>query len=313
MVADDVYELCLPVLRDESLEDEDKTEKLEELLRKESTLAGKQLENAVLDTLWRFHNANSATPSTSPPPSRHTVIRRPSPAPWQVGRAPTPLASSPRIAPPPGFGIAPPAFTRAKSSTASPFTSPRPSPRLALSSPYIPHSPSLNAYEFSESSPTPDIYGDYGSDTVDWLVNDDTGSNASSSFTGEGGLAGAATEWVQPHTVDMSPYDMLRSVLRDDRSDEELEKMLIVNDYDLSATIMALVDSGSFNSSQPPVTIAEPDRTFLVGKSMNPIFRPATPPGQAKSHILCKYWLSTGHCARADCRFSHDPSKTICK
>jgi hypothetical protein len=28
---------------------------------------------------------------------------------------------------------------------------------------------------------------------------------------------------------------------------------------------------------------------------------------------MCKYWLQTGHCARADCRFSHDPSKTICK
>lgn len=314
MVSDELYEKCLPVLQDTSLEDDDKTEKLEELLRKEFNLNGKPLENAVLDSLWRFHSGN--TSSTSPPPSRHTIIRKSSPAPWQINRTPTPSASSsPRTtAPPPGFGIAPPAFTRAKSVTASPFTSPRPSPRPTYSTPHIPHSPSLNAYEFSEPAATREVYGDYGSDTVDWLVNDETASNASSSYFGEAGLNGAAPEWVQPTTMDMSPYDMLRSILRDSASDEDIEKVLGANNFDLSATIMALMESNTQEPKPAPSNNhPEPDRNVLIGKSMSPSFRPATPVGQMRSTVMCKYWLSTGHCARADCRFSHDPSKTVCK
>jgi hypothetical protein len=309
MVADAIYELCLPVLQDEAVEEEDRTDKLEELLRKETGLTGKSLENIVLDCLWRFRDTGNS--STSPPPSRHTVIRRPSPAPWQANRAPTPVSHSPRTThPPPGFGIAPPGFTRAKSSNASPFTSPRPSPRLAFSSPHIPHSPSLSAYQFSESSPAPDLYGDLGSDSVDWLVNDDSGSTESSSLVGEGTLNGAAAEWVQPQTVDMGPYDMLRSILRDERPDDEIEKALEANGYDLSAALLALMGSQSFDGQQMPV---QDHNTYLVGKNMSPAFRPATPAGQAKSNIVCKYFLSTGHCARADCRFSHDTSKTLCK
>lgn len=312
MISDEVYEACLPVLQDEALDEEDKTDKLEELLRKETGLTGKSLENVVLDCLWRFREGDNA--SSSPPPSRHTVIRRPSPAPWQVGRAPTPVNHSPRtIHPPPGFGVAPPAFTRAKSSNASPFTSPRPSPRLAFSSPHIPHSPSLSAYQFSEgASSTPDLYGDIGSDTVDWLVNEDAAS-ADSSYVGDGSLNGAAPEWVQPQAMDMSPYDMLRSILRDNRPDEDIEEALKANGYDLSATLIALVGTEMFENEQMQQPMPEQDRTVLVGKSMSPAFRPATPAGQVKSNIVCKYFLSTGHCARADCRFSHDTSKTMCK
>ncbi|KAF2739314.1 hypothetical protein EJ04DRAFT_484953 [Polyplosphaeria fusca] len=307
MVADHVYEAALPVLQDESLEEDDKTDKLEELLRNETGLTGKPLENIVLDCLWRFRDAGSS--SSSPPPSRHTVIRRPSPAPWQANRIPTPVNHSPRtIHPPPGFGVAPPGFTRAKSSNASPFTSPRPSPRLAFSSPYIPHSPSLSAYQFSDGqSPNPEPYGDLGSDTVDWLVNDEIGS-IDSSYAENGALNGAAAEWIQPQTMDMSPYDMLRSILRDDRSDEELEKILETNSYDLTAALQALMGLDGQHQA-----LAQEQNTFLVGKSMSPGFRPSTPSGQAKSNIVCKYFLSTGHCARADCRFSHDTSKTLCK
>ncbi|KAJ4287225.1 hypothetical protein N0V90_012623 [Kalmusia sp. IMI 367209] len=312
MVSDEVYDAALPVLQDDALDEEDKTDKLEELLRKETGLIGKPLENVVLDCLWRFRDAGSS--SSSPPPSRHTVIRRASPAPWQANRVPTPVNHSPRtIHPPPGFGIAPPAFTRAKSSNASPFTSPRPSPRLAFSSPHIPHSPSLSAYQFSEgASPNAELYGDLGSDSVDWLVNDDSGSTESSSLLGDGTLNGAAAEWVQPQTVDMGPYDMLRSILRDDRPDEEIEKALEANAYDLSAALLTLMGGQSFDGQQVPISVPE-QTTFQVGKSMSPAFRPATPAGQAKSNIICKYFLSSGSCARADCRFSHDTTKTLCK
>ncbi|OMP87372.1 NEDD4-binding protein 2 [Diplodia seriata] len=308
MVSDEIYDLCLPVLQDDSLEDEDKTEQLEELVREKTSLSGKALEDAVLDSLWRFRGSSNS--SASPPPVRHTIIRRSSPAPWQVARAPTPSSSSPRIAPPPGFGVAPPGFSRAKSSTASPFTSPRPSPRMAYATPHIPHSPNLNAYEFSEPSHTPDIYGDYGSDTVDWLVNDDVAS-VSSSLHGDGSLNGAAAEWVQPYTMDMDPYDMLRSILRDNRSNDEIERALEENGYDFTATVQALMDQSA--ALQQPTPVNQPEKTYLVGKSMSPSFRPSTPAGQIKTNVLCKYWLTTGHCARADCRFSHDPSKTVCK
>ncbi|KAF2869265.1 hypothetical protein BDV95DRAFT_95244 [Massariosphaeria phaeospora] len=312
MLADEIYETCLPILQDEALDEEDKTDKLEELLRKETGRTGESLEKTVLDCLWRFRDAGSS--SSSPPPSRHTVIRRPSPAPWQANRAPTPVSHSPRtIHPPPGFGIAPPGFTRAKSSTASPFTSPRPSPRLAFATPHIPHSPSLSAYQFSEGvSPGTDFYGDLGSESVDWLVNEEGGSTTSSSFLGDGMLNGGAAEWVQPQTMDMGPYDMLRSILGDDRPDEEIEKALEANNYDLSAALLTLMGTQPFDAQQLATSVTE-QATYLVGKSMSPAFRPTTPSGQAKSNIVCKYFLSTGHCARADCRFSHDTSKTLCK
>jgi len=311
MVADAVYDKALPVLLDDALDDEDKTDQLEALLRAETGLTGKSLENIVLDCLWRYRDAGSA--SSSPPPSRHTIIRRPSPAPWQATRAPTPVYHSPRpIVPPPGFGIAPPAFSRAKSSTASPFTSPRPSPRLAFSSPHIPHSPSLSAYQFSEgASPSADLHADLDGHAVDWLVNDDASTTTEAALLGEATLNGAAAEWVQPQTVDMGPYDMLRSILRDDRSDEEIEKVLEANGFDLSAALLALM--GQPLDVQQVSASSHEHAGFVIGKSMSPAFRPSTPAGQQKTNIVCKYFLSTGHCARADCRFSHDTSKTLCK
>lgn len=309
MITDELYEVCLPILQDESLEDDDRTEQLEELLRKETGFAGKQLEDIVLDCLWRFRETGSSSTSL---PSRHTIIRRPSPAPWQANRAPTPVSQSPRtVHPPPGFGVAPPGFTRALSHTASPFTSPRPSPRLAFATPHIPHSPSLSAYQFSETSNTPDIYGDLSSDNIEWLINDDSGSTESSSLVSDNVLNGAAAEFIQP-SMDMGPFDMLRSILKDDRPDDEIRKALESNGYDLSAALLALMGDQAFDNLSIPTSLPETN-TYIIGKSMSPAFRPATPAGQAKSNIVCKYFLSTGNCARADCRFSHDTSKTLCK
>lgn len=309
MVSDTVYELCLPVLRDATLPEDDKADGVEEVLRKEAHLKGKALEDAVLGVLWRHREHTEG--ATSPPPLRATVIRRPSPAPWQArsvsASASASAANSPRSMsatitnPPPGFAPAPPQFSRAKSSTASPFSSPKPSPRLAFATPQIPHSPSLSAYQFSEPSPSTEQYGDYGSDNVDWIVNDDASSTTSFGDP-------YSSDWIQPSMVQMSTYDMLRSVLRDDKSDQELESLLQLNGYDFSQTIMALADPQALTSQDAQ------SRTYLVGKSMSPTPRPLTPgASQAKSGIVCKYWLSSGHCARADCRFSHDLSNHLCK
>lgn len=315
MVSDSTYELCLPILQDTTLEDEDQTDKLEELLKKETNLAGSSLENAILDILWRYREGPAA--ASSPPPLRHTVLRRPSPAPWQIPRVTaSPASSSPRLGVTPlaSSGI-PPSFNRGKSSTASPFTSPRPSPRLAFSSPAIPHSPSLNAYEFpTDTSPTQDIYGDYGSDNVDWIVNDDAASNTSSSVGGHSGLNAAAAEYIQPQQTDMSPYDMLRSILGPSKSDEEIEAALAMHGYDLSATIMAFMEGQVGDSASLQTQVNENKNAIVIGKSLTTdVPRPITPAGQQQGGVICKFFSSTGVCLRADCRFSHDLSNHICK
>lgn len=316
MVSDHLYELCLPVLQDATLEDEDKTDRLEELLRKETTLVGSSLENTILDVMWRYRDGPLG--ATSPPPMRHSIIRRASPAPWPIprGGSGTPVSSSPRLGvsplAPPGF--VPASFNRGLSSTASPFTSPRPSPRLAFSSPAIPHSPSLNAYEFpTDTSPSQETYGDYGSENVDWLVNDDEASNSSSSAGTQSGLNAAAAEYIQPQQTDMSPYDMLRSILGPSKSDEEIEAALAMHGYDLSATIMAFMEGQAADTSMQ-AQAADAKNAILIGKSMAAdIPRASTPTGQQRNGVVCRFWLSTGQCLRADCRFSHDLSNHICK
>ena len=96
MITVEQYQRCKTILDNKSLEEEDKVEQLEELLRKETTLSGSALENAVLDALWRYRNASKGGDDL---PQRHNVIRKSSPAPWQVNRAPTPLASPPSSSP----------------------------------------------------------------------------------------------------------------------------------------------------------------------------------------------------------------------
>ena len=303
MVDDEVFERCRPILEDERLGDEEKTEQLEELLKDE--FKGVALENAVLDALWRHRNANS-----SDTPFRGTIVRKQSPAPWQINRAPTPLASpslgsSPSLRP--VFPASRPSFTRQKSSAPSPFSSPRPSPRLAYAQP-IPHSPSLSAYQFSENSTNNDTYGDYGSDTVDWLENEDVASNASSVTTPA--LSAAAPEW-QPQP-DMSPRDILRSVLGDKKTNEEIDDAFERSSYDIGQTIAILTGEDTSDSQLTPDYPQRGDGSVLIGKSMATQARPLTP-GSSKSPIVCKYWLASGSCLRADCRFAHDTSSHVCK
>ncbi|EED17796.1 CCCH zinc finger and SMR domain protein [Talaromyces stipitatus ATCC 10500] len=303
MVSEELFELCQPILQNTDLDDEEQTEQLEDLLRSKTTLTGASLENAVLDILWR--QRNQSKPDTSPP-SRHTVIRRSSPAPWQVARSTTPISSPSMTGTSPagpGFHLTRAGISRGpRSVTASPFTSPRPSPRLAFAQP-IPHSPNLNAYEFSDqNSPSSELYGDFGSESnVDWLVADDQLSVTSSI----GGLSASAPEFVP----DMSPHDILRSVLGDKKTNDEIEAALEANSYDLGATIAALSgDSGRDGSHKTE------EARVVVGKSMTVDHsRPSTPSNQGRNPVVCKYWLSTGTCLRADCRFSHDLTNHICK
>jgi DNA-nicking Smr family endonuclease len=304
MIPEELFEQCLPVLQDKDLDEEEQVEKLVEFLREKTSLSGSSLENAVLDVLWR--QRKSSQPGTSPPPSRHTIIRRSSPAPWQMGRSATPLSSPSQTgtspAGPSSFYLPRTGLTRApRSSTASPFTSPRPSPRLAFAQP-IPHSPNLNAYEFSDQSQTSEMFGDFGSESnIDWLVGDDA-----TGITSTGGLSAAAPEFVP----DMSPHDILRLVLGDKKTNEEIEAALDANNYDLGATIASLSEDQDRDGS-----MSRPEEArILVGKSMiMEQVRPVTPSNPERSSVVCKYWLSTGQCLRADCRFSHDLTTHVCK
>lgn len=319
MDTDTIYETCLPILQDPSLEEEDKTDKLEDLVRKETNLTGKSLENTVLDVLWRYRNAS--TPSTSPT-VRHTVVRRNSPAPWQASsRSGTPVAGSPvpsfrsaaaSPAPQAGAGASlgvRPALLRMTSSyrNQSPFTSPRPSPRPTYLAPYAsPGSKMGFEYDHNSAAPSSSLYDDY--DSMDWPGGDD-GAGMGMGYAAEG------NEYLQPQMVEMSPYDILRSVLRDEKSDQEIEQILEVNGYDLSAAIAALMEGQGLQASETSPElggVGQSQKTFLVGKSMAAA-RPVTPVGQAKTPVVCRYWLSTGQCLRADCRFSHDLSNVVCK
>ena len=310
MISDDIYEKCVVVLKDEKIDEEDKTEKIEDLLKEEASLEGKQLENAVLDTLWRFRE--SGTNGSSPRPSRHTIVRRTSPAPWQTN-LPTPISSSPRLTPTSTLSATATGFTRSLSSAVSPFPSPRPSPRLAFVSTQTARSPSYVAHDINDVSSSPDNFGDCYNESVDWQASDEVGSNASSSYLSDGGFRLGPADHTQTSMNDMSPFDMLRSILRDERSNEEIEKALEAHNYDLSATILSLMNEPSNSLQQTSNIFQEQNRRVIIGHPSSPSFRPATPIGQAKSSIMCKYWLSNGNCARADCRFSHNPSRTVCK
>lgn len=314
MVSDEHYEVCLPILQDPNLEDEDKTDKIEELLRKETALTGTSLDNAILDVLWRYREGGVS--SASPPPIRQTILRRPSPASWRGSS--TPLSGSPRLgvsplAPP---GYVPSTLNRTKSSTASPFSSPRPSPRLSFATPAIPHSPNLNAYEFAnDPTPAPEIFGDYPTENVEWLVNDDGGASLSSSFTMPSGLNAAAPEFssVSAQQTDMTPYDMLRTILGPSRTDDEIEAALASHGYDLSATVASIMDSQGRALGGLAASAEEP-RKVLVGRSSVVDARPTTPVNHGqKPGIICKFYLSSGQCLRSDCRFSHDLSSHLCK
>ncbi|KAJ5976058.1 hypothetical protein N7481_009765 [Penicillium waksmanii] len=299
MVSEELLEKCLEILQDQALDDEEQVEKVEDFLRANTSLSSSSLENAVLDILWRHRNRS--LPDSSPPPARHTMAR-----------SSTPLSPHSNLGTSPGstswVQSSRGAFSRPPlSSTVSPFTSPRPSPRLALAQP-IPHSPNLNAYEFSDQSQISEYYADFGSDSnIEWLVADD--ANSTTSSTGGFGYTASLSATASEFVPDMSPHDILRTVLGDRRSNDEIEAALEAHSYDLGATIAALSQD-----QDTDIFAKQDDGRVVVGKSMAmDQVRPVTPSGHSRSPVVCKYWLSTGQCLRADCRFSHDLTSHVCK
>src|ERR1700709_1124069 len=72
MVSERIYELCKPILEDVELGEEEKTDKLEDLLSSEpSSLKGRALEDAVLGALWQWKSATDKKSSPHPALRRH--------------------------------------------------------------------------------------------------------------------------------------------------------------------------------------------------------------------------------------------------
>lgn len=180
----------------------------------------------------------------------------------------------------------------------SPFPSPRPSPRLAYTSPLIPHSPTLNNYMPAEPQDiATESYGDFDDDTVSWLIGDDSSM---------------MQQYGRQATDNMSPHDMLRSVLGEARSDQEIDQALEACSYDLGATLTMLMEQQQYQYHQHNGYLGPESMGTIIGKSMSPSpekARPITP----RNGVVCRFFLSTGQCLRADCRFSHDLGTTICK
>jgi hypothetical protein len=131
------------------------------------------------------------------------------------------------------------------------------------------------------------------------------------------GLNAAAPEFssLSSQQTDMSPYDMLRSILGPSRTDDEIEAALAGHGYDLSATIVAIMEGQAQDGTFVPsaAAVEEATKSVLIGKSMAPDGRPTTPANNSKSGAICKFYMSTGQCLRSDCRFSHDLSNHLCK
>jgi hypothetical protein len=170
----------------------------------------------------------------------------------------------------------------------------------------------LNAYQFAhDDAPSQEVFGDYQSDNVDWLVSDDAIS-VTSSVGGSSGLNVSAPEFVSTQQqTDMTPYDMLRSILGQTKSDDEISAALAMHGYDLGATVAAIMET-QVQENLALAAEAEASRV-IIGKALSSDGRPGTPADQQKTGVICKFYLSTGQCLRADCRFSHDLSNHICK
>ncbi len=71
----------------------------------------------------------------------------------------------------------------------------------------------------------------------------DDAVSVSSSLGGSSGLNVAAPEFRVHPAGRHDPYDMLRSILGQSRTDEEIDAALAMHGYDLGATVAAIMDN----------------------------------------------------------------------
>ncbi|KAH0582667.1 hypothetical protein H2248_010587 [Termitomyces sp. 'cryptogamus'] len=132
-------------------------------------------------------------------------------------------------------------------------------------------------------------------------------------------------------TDGMTPFDVLSSVFGSTLAPSELEEALAVNGYDFERAMAWLVDRGPATQSPPQVRMQSMGgRVTLVSREAvgngrggaprnntnPPRYSPANGAARARpatgGNRVCRYFMA-GECLRADCRFSHDLERALCR
>ncbi|KAF9078160.1 hypothetical protein BDP27DRAFT_1356852 [Rhodocollybia butyracea] len=149
------------------------------------------------------------------------------------------------------------------------------------------------------------------------------------------GMSGMANSDGDPETDaafltnGMTPFDVLSSVFGSTLAPSELEEALAENSYDFERSMAWLVDRTLPQQQQPGVTPQRMQpmggRVTLVSRGGFPIAGPPNRPNPipnarfgangrpaAGGNRVCRYFVA-GECLRADCRFSHDLERALCR
>lgn len=122
-------------------------------------------------------------------------------------------------------------------------------------------------------------------------------------------LGQSKKKWVPLREIDLpeepssmenkTPYDMLRDILGRDTSDEDIERVLSHNEFDIGRTIDMLLKTMRSRSTNQ--TEQENKQRLLTRD-------------QTAERVVCRYYLQSGSCLRGtDCMYSHDLSQRICR
>ncbi|KAI0731262.1 hypothetical protein C8Q76DRAFT_613592 [Earliella scabrosa] len=130
-------------------------------------------------------------------------------------------------------------------------------------------------------------------------------------------------------TDGMTPFDVLSSVFGATLAPSELEEALAANGYDFERAMTWLVDRSMANHPSPSQPRIQPvgNRVMLVQRDSQGVRGGRAsfhgPQGRSGGRFVngrpaqggnrvCRYFLA-GECLRADCRFSHDLERALCR
>ncbi|TFK26168.1 hypothetical protein FA15DRAFT_667661 [Coprinopsis marcescibilis] len=144
--------------------------------------------------------------------------------------------------------------------------------------------------------------------------------------TGEGDIVDPENGTVL--TDGMTPLDVLSSVFGSTLAPSELEEALAANGYDFDRAMAWLVDRSLPTMQGPPNRPMLHNKFIHVGRDSNGRGRgyppiPGPPLGRGgpryvngrpapNGNRVCRYFVA-GECLRADCRFSHDLERALCR
>lgn len=98
-----------------------------------------------------------------------------------------------------------------------------------------------------------------------------------------------------------NPYDLLRGIVGNEWTDQDIERVLAQNEFDVGRTISTWLGLPSDESAQNNDQASQP--------TCEPFSK-----AQTASRIICKYYLQSGSCLRGSaCLYKHDVSQRICR